>query len=45
MFLLRKSVFEFFLQLDEREILVAFSKDNASELLDMVFGSLVDDEQ
>ena len=41
--LIRKSVFEFLLQLDANEVSIAFSKDNV-EVLDMVFNSLRDDD-
>ena len=40
---MRKSVYEFILQLDANEVTVAFSKDNL-DLLDMVFNSLRDDD-
>jgi len=42
--IVRKSVFEFILQLDANEVVVAFSKDNV-ELLDLVFNSLRDEDQ
>ena len=39
----RKSVYEFLLQLDSSEVSVAFSKDNI-EMLDLVFNSLRDED-
>lgn len=41
--IVRKSVFEFLLQLDANEVSVAFSKDNP-ELFDLVFTSLRDQD-
>ena len=39
----RKSVYEFLLQLDSNEVCAAFNKDNL-EVLDLVFNSLRDED-
>ena len=42
--IVRKSVYEFILQLDANEVSVAFSRDNL-EMVDLVFNSLRDEDQ
>ena len=41
---LRKSVYEFFLQLDEKEIQIAFGTQNDSTLYELIFGALSDED-
>jgi hypothetical protein len=41
--IVRKSVYEFLLQLDASEVSVAFSKENI-DMLDLVFNSLRDED-
>ena len=41
--IVRKSVYEFLLQLDANEVSIAFSKENI-ELIDLVFNSLRDED-
>ena len=41
--IVRKSVFEFLLQLDSNEVVTAYTKENP-ELLDLVFNSLRDED-
>ena len=40
---MRKSVFEFILQLDANEVQIAFSKEN-NELFELIFSSLRDED-
>ena len=42
--IVRKSVYEFILQLDANEVSVAFNRENL-EMLDLVFNSLRDEDQ
>jgi hypothetical protein len=42
--IVRKSVYEFILQLDANEVSVAFNRDNL-EMVDLVFNSLRDEDQ
>jgi len=42
--IVRKSVYEFFLQLDANEVSVAFNRENL-EVVDLVFNSLRDEDQ
>ena len=41
---LRKSVYEFFLQLDEKEIQIAFGTQNDNSLYELIFGALSDED-
>jgi hypothetical protein len=42
--IVRKSVYEFILQLDANEVSVAYNRDNL-EMVDLVFNSLRDEDQ
>jgi hypothetical protein len=42
--IVRKSVYEFILQLDANEVSVAFNRDNL-DMVDLVFNSLRDEDQ
>jgi hypothetical protein len=41
---LRKSVYEFFMQMEEKELMTSLSMENSHSIVEMLFNSLVDEE-